>query len=334
MLRNKDVGDVCYALRSEGASSQRIAEELVRMSLQRGSMDNVTCMVLSLAGYLAHVGTMTDDIQDEKDSASPLPLQTNNSFSALVSSDSPKFANQIPGPDYLSLLGKPSSALTYSLLQGHDVRGRSSASSPNLHLLSAVGGLQSKNQSQSQQWGVGASEAQAQANFSSLKSVTPYSGFAQPRAATAKAQFGSEYGDKRPSTVGSAASAGHGRAGVRAVAASAQKDSNSLAIDYDQLPLSRSMPANAPLLGSGQVSVRRTHDSATREAGGYSGIGSRGRRDLANPPSNLSQSLYIGRASSSYRAQRTPASPNVSLSYANTTQPQQLFSRTNRNQSY
>jgi len=49
VLRNKDVCDVCYAKASLG--TQVLADELVALALARGSMDNVTCIVIRLSKY-------------------------------------------------------------------------------------------------------------------------------------------------------------------------------------------------------------------------------------------------------------------------------------------
>lgn len=51
VLRNKDVCDICYASAIQG--SQALAEELVNTALARGSMDNVTCIVVRITGYSA-----------------------------------------------------------------------------------------------------------------------------------------------------------------------------------------------------------------------------------------------------------------------------------------
>lgn len=50
VLRNKDVCDICYSSYL-GRRPQAIADELVNMALARGSMDNVTCIVVNLADY-------------------------------------------------------------------------------------------------------------------------------------------------------------------------------------------------------------------------------------------------------------------------------------------
>eukprot|EP01031_Cornospumella_fuschlensis_P024032 gene24032-29081_t len=78
VLKNKEIGDVCYSnvmgLSNMGGSSgymssangvrvgggggisQRIAEELVQMALARGSMDNVTCIVVYLPDFRGRGG--------------------------------------------------------------------------------------------------------------------------------------------------------------------------------------------------------------------------------------------------------------------------------------
>jgi protein phosphatase 1L len=50
VLRNKDVSDVCYSSYLQ-RRPQAIADELVHLALARGSMDNVTCIVVHLADY-------------------------------------------------------------------------------------------------------------------------------------------------------------------------------------------------------------------------------------------------------------------------------------------
>ena len=51
VLKNKDVCDMCYSPFSQG-SPQVIADELVQAALMRGSMDNVTCIVVRLTDYV------------------------------------------------------------------------------------------------------------------------------------------------------------------------------------------------------------------------------------------------------------------------------------------
>ena len=51
VLRNKDVCDMCYGLAATHRP-QQIAEELVQSALGRGSMDNVTCIVVRLTDYI------------------------------------------------------------------------------------------------------------------------------------------------------------------------------------------------------------------------------------------------------------------------------------------
>jgi protein phosphatase 1L len=50
VLRNKDVAEVCYSAYLQ-RRPQAIADELVHMALARGSMDNVTCIVVNLNDY-------------------------------------------------------------------------------------------------------------------------------------------------------------------------------------------------------------------------------------------------------------------------------------------
>lgn len=53
VLRNKDVCDICYSMINNG--NQQIAEELVNTAISRGSMDNVTCIVVRLNGYITRM---------------------------------------------------------------------------------------------------------------------------------------------------------------------------------------------------------------------------------------------------------------------------------------
>lgn len=68
VLRNKDVCDACYSMASSG--SQHIAEELVNLALSRGSMDNVTCVVVRLKGYTGRLATK-DPVGKKADHLAP-----------------------------------------------------------------------------------------------------------------------------------------------------------------------------------------------------------------------------------------------------------------------
>jgi len=50
VLKNKDVSDVCYSPFLQ-RKSQAIADELVQLAMNKGSMDNVTCIVVNLTDY-------------------------------------------------------------------------------------------------------------------------------------------------------------------------------------------------------------------------------------------------------------------------------------------
>ena len=52
VLRNKDVCDICYGSQPN-RNPQMIADELVHNALLRGSMDNVTCIVVRLNDYVS-----------------------------------------------------------------------------------------------------------------------------------------------------------------------------------------------------------------------------------------------------------------------------------------
>ena len=75
ILRNKDVSDICYAQGAQGA--QHLADELVQTAIARGSMDNVTCVVVRLT---AHVNKL---IQGGGE-AMPAPQQGRESPTTLL----------------------------------------------------------------------------------------------------------------------------------------------------------------------------------------------------------------------------------------------------------
>lgn len=56
VLKNKDVCDMCYSPFAQN-NPQAIADELVQSALMRGSMDNVTCVVVKLTDYVQRVVT-------------------------------------------------------------------------------------------------------------------------------------------------------------------------------------------------------------------------------------------------------------------------------------
>lgn len=59
VFRNSEVVDVCYSMERSGV--QKIADHLVQMSLSRGSMDNVTCVVINLQKYVMRMAASTSD---------------------------------------------------------------------------------------------------------------------------------------------------------------------------------------------------------------------------------------------------------------------------------
>ena len=71
ILRNNDVSLICYAQAAQGA--QHLAEELVQTALSRGSMDNVTCIVVRLSGYMSSMSKSLLDVGGVKGvSSSPV----------------------------------------------------------------------------------------------------------------------------------------------------------------------------------------------------------------------------------------------------------------------
>ena len=61
VLRNRDVCDTCYSIASSSLSLshqvQQMAEQLVNSALSKGSMDNVTCIVVKLSGYVMQLNS-------------------------------------------------------------------------------------------------------------------------------------------------------------------------------------------------------------------------------------------------------------------------------------
>jgi hypothetical protein len=80
VLRNKDVCDICYSL-AGSQRHQQIAEELVHAALSRGSMDNVTCIVVKLTGYVSKQ-LVKENCENRLDTGSLDP--------SVVSANSPK----------------------------------------------------------------------------------------------------------------------------------------------------------------------------------------------------------------------------------------------------
>lgn len=76
VLRNKDVCDVCYSSYLQ-RRPQAIAEELVNMALSRGSMDNVTCIVVNLADYRPAVESAGEEVSFRRSG----PLEMSGSMS-------------------------------------------------------------------------------------------------------------------------------------------------------------------------------------------------------------------------------------------------------------
>lgn len=92
VLRNVDVCQLCYTIRSgsptlsASSCAQRMAESLVRLALDRGSQDNVTCMVLGISGYFQRIKSSpvdsssgdTDGNMDMDAAPNSDPLATDN----------------------------------------------------------------------------------------------------------------------------------------------------------------------------------------------------------------------------------------------------------------
>jgi serine/threonine protein phosphatase PrpC len=55
VYRNAEVAEICYSLRAQGCRAQRISDHLVQNALLRGSLDNVTCVVVCLTGYTSRI---------------------------------------------------------------------------------------------------------------------------------------------------------------------------------------------------------------------------------------------------------------------------------------
>jgi serine/threonine protein phosphatase PrpC len=91
VLRNKDVAEICYAL--QGQPPQFIAEELVQTALLRGSMDNVTCLVVNINGYINRVkGSKTSSSSSHNNNGVQLSSTLNGSGIR------PSSSHQVTGP--------------------------------------------------------------------------------------------------------------------------------------------------------------------------------------------------------------------------------------------
>ena len=53
VYRNSEVAEIVYAMDQQGCKLQRIADHLVQNSLLKGSMDNVTCVIIRINAYAA-----------------------------------------------------------------------------------------------------------------------------------------------------------------------------------------------------------------------------------------------------------------------------------------
>ncbi len=62
VLKNKDVTDICYNMIAEEA--QTIADELVRLALAKGSMDNITCIIVKVSNYISRLNSTEKNIEN------------------------------------------------------------------------------------------------------------------------------------------------------------------------------------------------------------------------------------------------------------------------------
>lgn len=53
VYRNSEVAEIVYAMDQQGCKLQRVADHLVQNSLLKGSMDNVTCVIVRISNYAA-----------------------------------------------------------------------------------------------------------------------------------------------------------------------------------------------------------------------------------------------------------------------------------------
>mmetsp|Transcript_26587 Transcript_26587/g.25453 ORF Transcript_26587/g.25453 Transcript_26587/m.25453 type:complete len:779 (-) Transcript_26587:524-2860(-) len=122
VLRNKDVCDICYSL-APSQRHQQIAEELVHAALARGSMDNVTCVVVKLTGYVSKQ-LLKENCENRSDNAGldSLSLVNPNSsktyFSNAISpSNSPTTVNMMHGQQAQTQEYAPTTAFSAPQMQ-------------------------------------------------------------------------------------------------------------------------------------------------------------------------------------------------------------------------
>lgn len=83
VFRNNEVCDVCYSMERQGV--QRTADHLVQMSLSRGSMDNVTCLVIQLSKYFSRISHVDSEYKNQRYSSEDLLSMTAGGGVGVVS---------------------------------------------------------------------------------------------------------------------------------------------------------------------------------------------------------------------------------------------------------
>jgi hypothetical protein len=86
VLKNKDVADMCAAYNRMHNSAQKLADELVRAALARGSMDNVTCIVVRLVEYVNRMGCSASSKMFESVQGQPFSTTQQSGSSSIASS--------------------------------------------------------------------------------------------------------------------------------------------------------------------------------------------------------------------------------------------------------
>jgi len=129
ILRNNDVSSICYAQAAQGA--QHLAEELVQTALSRGSMDNVTCIVVRLSGHMSNLSKPLLDVGGVKGvSSSPVldVLKEHGGGEGSSSADpSPPLSKLAPISIVKSMMNFRNSPLQTELLVSEDEFDKPSA---------------------------------------------------------------------------------------------------------------------------------------------------------------------------------------------------------------